>query len=184
MQETAMSFHINIGVEAFDGQFFRLAVVSKTGNALTMLEEQKKHWKSVCSKSTSELKMSVLNIGSEDGCIRVFHDAVQKLDFNICVAKKMSNYNVGIHGAIHVGRTSGYALASITINLWTKALIRNVNQRMAKDNEKTMGQTDQHNTVESNENSVAETELPKEDHTKDTDDTEKRHHFVRIPTIG
>ncbi|CAC5376493.1 unnamed protein product [Mytilus coruscus] len=46
---------------------------------------------------------------------------------------------------------------------------------MAKDNEKTMGQTDQHTAVESNENSVEETELPKEDHTKDTDNTEKRH---------
>lgn len=123
------------------------------------------------------MQTSVLNIGSEDGCIRVFHDAVEKLDFNICMAKQMSNYNVGLHGALHVGRKSGYALYPITINLWTEALIRNGNQKMANDNEKTGVRIEQHTAGETNDNGLAETELQMEHHTKDTDNTEKPLQF-------
>lgn len=89
----------------------------------------------------------------------------------------MSNHNVGFHGALHVDRKSGYALDPITINLWTEALIRNGNQKMAKDNEKTVLQIDQHTAIESNDNGLAETELEMEHHTKDTDNTEKPHQF-------
>ncbi|VDI06015.1 Hypothetical predicted protein [Mytilus galloprovincialis] len=55
LRRELVSYDINVQVEAFDGQFIKLAIDGKDGLSLTLLQERKKHWKEVCKITVNDL---------------------------------------------------------------------------------------------------------------------------------
>ncbi|CAG2249899.1 unnamed protein product [Mytilus edulis] len=99
LRRELMSYDINVQVEAFDGQFIKLAIDGKDGSSLTLLQERKKHWKEVCKITVNDLARPYLEVGKLPCVVRTFDDACKHLEVSVM---NLTSYNEKItHGPIH-----------------------------------------------------------------------------------
>lgn len=70
LREQLKTYNIHVQVEAFDGQFSKLSIVSYDGSSLSELQERKMHWKETCAKSSHELLPPFLQLGNVCGPVK------------------------------------------------------------------------------------------------------------------
>ncbi|CAG2228709.1 unnamed protein product [Mytilus edulis] len=124
LRRELMSYDINVQVEAFDGQFIKLAIDGKDGSSLTLLQERKKHWKEVCKITVNDLARPYLEVGKLPCVVRTFDDACKHLEVSVM---NLTLYNEKItHGPIHVSGILQHCYEEIctdmAINLFREAL--------------------------------------------------------------
>ncbi|CAC5402763.1 unnamed protein product [Mytilus coruscus] len=78
LREQLKTYNIHVQVQAFDGQFSKLSIVSYDGSSLSELQERKMHWKETCAKSSHELFRPFLQLGNVGGPVKTFDDANDK----------------------------------------------------------------------------------------------------------
>ena len=124
LRRELVSYDINVQVEAFDGQFIKLAIDGKDGSSLTLLQERKKHWKEVCKITVNDLARPYLEVGKLPCVVRTFDDACKHLKVSVM---NLTSYNEKItHGPIHVSGVLQHCYEEIctdmAINLFREAL--------------------------------------------------------------
>ncbi|CAG2204895.1 unnamed protein product [Mytilus edulis] len=82
LRRELMSYDINVQVEAFDGQFIKLAIDGKDGSSLTLLQERKKHWKEVCKITVNDLARPYLEVGKLP-CVHCYEEICTDMAINL-----------------------------------------------------------------------------------------------------
>ncbi|CAG2212896.1 unnamed protein product [Mytilus edulis] len=158
LREQLKTYNIHVQVEAFDGQFSKLSIVSYDGSSLSELQERKMHWKETCAKSSHELLRPFLQLGNVCGPVKTFDDINEK--WKLTINYRTDNHGNLLHGPITCNTCYLKLSSSEEQNVWREVFEKPSN---FKTNTKSKNDNTENNACKDyDENNIQNLSLPDE----------------------